>query len=219
MAYKSTKQLNKTHPELQPRKIPAQKRAELTVTRILDTAALLLEEFGLDGFNTNLLAKRADMRVATIYRYFPNKLAILSALVQRWMNTLRDGMTVIGELADPELDWRKTVGEIVNTYTRLSKEHVGYLAIRRAMQAAPELREMELNFVRELSLLTVEAMQTRGVKTKKSQLINFAETYFVAGSAAAELAFIRKKKNQTFNVEIIEETRLMSIGFFAHYLD
>ena len=37
---------------------PRQKRARQTVRHILDTAAVLLDEVGVDDFNTNLLAER-----------------------------------------------------------------------------------------------------------------------------------------------------------------
>ena len=62
---------------------PRQARARETVARILDTAAVLLDEVGVDDFNTNLLAERAGVRVRTVYRYFPNKSAVILALAER----------------------------------------------------------------------------------------------------------------------------------------
>ena len=41
---------------------------------------VVLDEVGVDGFNTNLLAERAGVRVRTVYRYFPNKGALLAAV-------------------------------------------------------------------------------------------------------------------------------------------
>lgn len=50
---------------------------------VLDAAAQLLERDGEPGFNTNALAERAGVSIGTIYRYFPDKRAVLAALADR----------------------------------------------------------------------------------------------------------------------------------------
>lgn len=67
------------------RKIPRQPRARQTVNFILDAAAYILAERGLDGFTTNHVADRAGVNISSLYQYFPNKLAILEALQARHM--------------------------------------------------------------------------------------------------------------------------------------
>jgi len=67
------------------RKIPRQARARQTVDFILDAAAYILAERGLDGFTTNHIAERAGVNISSLYQYFPNKLAILEALRARHM--------------------------------------------------------------------------------------------------------------------------------------
>jgi AcrR family transcriptional regulator len=65
------------------RKAPRQTRARQTVGFILDAAAYILAERGLDGFTTNRIAERAGVNISSLYQYFPNKLAILEALQAR----------------------------------------------------------------------------------------------------------------------------------------
>ncbi len=65
------------------RKIPTQRRSHATIEVVLEAAAQLLESAGEAGFNTNALAERAGVSVGTLYRYFPNKQAILAALGRR----------------------------------------------------------------------------------------------------------------------------------------
>lgn len=64
-----------------PRKEPRQERARATVAAILQTAAHILEKEGPDALNTNRIAKDAGVSVGSLYQYFPNKEAILIALV------------------------------------------------------------------------------------------------------------------------------------------
>lgn len=58
------------------RKAPRQTRARQTVDFILDAAAYILAERGLDGFTTNHIAERAGVNISSLYQYFPNKLVI-----------------------------------------------------------------------------------------------------------------------------------------------
>ena len=67
-------------------KTPRQARAKASVEAILEAAAQLLESGGEAGFNTNAVAERAGVSIGTLYRYFPDKRAILAALAAREMS-------------------------------------------------------------------------------------------------------------------------------------
>ena len=62
---------------------PIQARSAAKFDLILDTAVVLLETEGWDGFSTNVLAERAGVGIQTLYRYFPNKLSVVATLAQR----------------------------------------------------------------------------------------------------------------------------------------
>ncbi len=66
-----------------PRKSPQQTRAESTVAVIVEAAARILERRGFEGFNTNAVAAKAGVSIGSLYQYFPNKDALLSALIAR----------------------------------------------------------------------------------------------------------------------------------------
>jgi len=53
------------------------------VAVILEATAQLLERDGLEGFTTNAVAERAGVSIGAIYRYFPNKRALMLALAER----------------------------------------------------------------------------------------------------------------------------------------
>lgn len=65
------------------RKAPRQRRSTSTVDALLEAAALVLEEGGLEGFNTNAIARRAGASIGTLYQYFPSKDALTLALLLR----------------------------------------------------------------------------------------------------------------------------------------
>lgn len=68
-------------PALAPRKAPRQARAQASVAAIVEAAARILGEHGLAGFNTNAVAARAGVSVGSLYQYFPNKDALMAALI------------------------------------------------------------------------------------------------------------------------------------------
>ena len=65
------------------RRAPVQKRARATVASILDAAAAAFVEHGYAGGTTNRIAGAAGVSVGSLYEYFPNKDAILVALLHR----------------------------------------------------------------------------------------------------------------------------------------
>src|SRR3954469_21497877 len=68
---------------LKPRKKPRQQRATVTVDTIFEATIQVLLAHGFDKASTIRIAERAGVSVGTLYQYFPNKRALLAALVHR----------------------------------------------------------------------------------------------------------------------------------------
>jgi AcrR family transcriptional regulator len=65
------------------RNTPAQNRAIATLDGILRAAREILHEHehGADVLTTGLVADRADVSIGTVYRYFPDRFAILDEIL------------------------------------------------------------------------------------------------------------------------------------------
>jgi AcrR family transcriptional regulator len=77
---------------LRPRKLPKQARSQATVEAVLEAAAQVFERHGYAAGTTNRIAARAGVSIGSLYQYFPNKDAILVALVERHM---ADGLAAL----------------------------------------------------------------------------------------------------------------------------
>jgi AcrR family transcriptional regulator len=66
-----------------PRKSASQKRSQATVEALLDATARVLTREGYDRASTNRIAATAGVSVGSLYQYFPNKEALVAALVAR----------------------------------------------------------------------------------------------------------------------------------------
>jgi AcrR family transcriptional regulator len=77
---------------LQVRKVPGQARSQETVGVILEASARILESDGTHGFNTNAIATKAGVSVGSLYQYFPNKDAIVLALIGSYEDGLQNAV-------------------------------------------------------------------------------------------------------------------------------
>jgi len=124
------------------RRRPTQARSAATFDHILETATLVLEDVGWEGFTTNLLAKRAGVGLQALYRYFPNKLAVIATLTKgmiedwgNWFNALEERV----ETADVSQLWNEAFDVFVDGV----RNTPGCVAIRRAMSASPQLKALD----------------------------------------------------------------------------
>lgn len=78
--------------DVHPRKSPRQPRSQHMVQAIVDAAARVLARHSLQGFNTNRVAEVAGVSVGSLYQYFPNKAALIAALIERAQGELADAV-------------------------------------------------------------------------------------------------------------------------------
>ena len=67
--------------ETSRRRVPTQERSVQLVEAVLKATAQVLAEVGLERTSTNKIARRAGVSVGSIYQYFPDKEALIDAVV------------------------------------------------------------------------------------------------------------------------------------------
>lgn len=148
--------------DLIPRKQPQQSRSRETMQRVLEEAEALLIEQGVDGFNTNVLADRAKVGVRAIYRYFPNKWAILVELVDRSYAREREWVGHLGALK-PGDDWRSAVDRMIDGFYAGASASPSYGVLRAACQVSPQLREVDARNVARFETDVADTLRALGM--------------------------------------------------------
>ncbi|WP_250955564.1 TetR/AcrR family transcriptional regulator [Rhizobium sp. CG5] len=74
---------SRRRPGFEPRRKPAQARAQATVAAILEASVRILRTEGRAAFNTNRVAEVAGVSIGTLYGYFPDKDSICIALARQ----------------------------------------------------------------------------------------------------------------------------------------
>jgi AcrR family transcriptional regulator len=88
---------NALQPLLNRRKLPRQGRSIITVDAIFEATIQVLLSNGPTRLNTTRIAHRAGVSVGTLYQYFPNKQALLFAVLERHLATLADALEKASE--------------------------------------------------------------------------------------------------------------------------
>jgi AcrR family transcriptional regulator len=193
---------------LTPRRQPVQERARKTVELILNTAAALLEEGGLEAFNTNLLAERAAVRVRTVYRYFPNKLAVITAVAERLAEEWDSWFDGFRALSDPHTNWRTLWTAYIDTFVDGIRRVPGGLAIRRAMRALPELRAIDRQDNERLARQLAAAIERRGLGLPRNRLTTMARVLIETAVTVLDLALLEPQAHARALIDELKHLQL-----------
>jgi AcrR family transcriptional regulator len=194
---------------------PKQGRSQAMMEHLLAVSAELLDELGLEAFNTNLLAQRAGVSTRAIYRYFPNKFAILvkmaehmRALEMEWMGDFR--------ALDALPDWREAVGRAVEGYYHGARRQRGYVALRAASRAVPELRDWDDRMGLELAGDLAQGLAAAGVALDAVRLSVLSRTILESASRIQDIALMSPEAEAAL---FLAELKRMIVNLLADYLD
>ncbi|GAI25694.1 unnamed protein product, partial [marine sediment metagenome] len=196
------------------RSSPQQKRSLATMERILQAGAELLEEVGVEAFNTNLLSERAGVGVRAIYRYFPNKWAILVAMAEQVREAEREW---IGDLKNVSefIDWREAVDRAIDGYFASASRHKGYVALRIASQAAPQLRAFDDQANRELEIDLASGLESLGLRLGPEHLTALCRVIVQSSFRVLDVALLSPPAEAQ---AIVKELKVMIKTLLAVYL-
>ena len=105
---------------------PVQQRSADRITSLLDAAADLIAEHGIDGLTTSDVASRSGSSVGVVYRYFPNIQSLLRALASR--NMEKFSSRVFGSGEQPS-DVMTAMNAAIDEYVELMRSEPGFRAL------------------------------------------------------------------------------------------
>lgn len=107
---------------------PVQQRSAERITNLLDAAAELIDQNGIDGLTTSDVATRSASSVGVVYRYFPNIQSLLKALAAR--NLDKFTTNIQSQLPADPADVTGAVNSIIDAYIDLGRTEPGFRALR-----------------------------------------------------------------------------------------
>jgi AcrR family transcriptional regulator len=179
-------------PSLATKKRPAQQRATNTYEHILEVAANMLGEVGVERLSTNIICERAGLTPPALYRYFPNKYAVLNELGNRLMER-QNGLiphwitTDVLNGSVEELE-RALEGLLLDTY-RVTKETTGGVWILRTLRAVPILQDVRLDSHAKVTQAQIHLLEEAFPGVSQQELMLVGRIVVDMIYAAVELLF------------------------------
>ena len=108
---------------------PVQARSTARLTALLDAAAAAIDELGYERLTTAMVAERAGASIGTVYRYFPDRIAVLQALATRNLDyVVRSIERAIGDRR--ATTWRDAVQGSFDVYVNAFRSQRGFASLR-----------------------------------------------------------------------------------------
>lgn len=141
------------------RAAPIQDRAVQTRERLLDIAGELLGEVGIERISTNMIAAKAGVSPAALYRYFKDKYAVLEALGRRLMD--RQNTVLFAWIEEHKAGGLDALSagteDLLRLTAKITDSEPGGVWILRAMRAVPQLAHVRLESHNEVTDALLEA--------------------------------------------------------------
>ena len=197
------------------RKKPSQQRSKDKIERMLAAAAVVLEEEGYDAFKTVTIADRAGVAVGSVYQFFPNKHAILTVLVERWLAADNQALRKVEERRD---QYETVVDEFVDLTKIMLKnyqEQRALLAIVSMIQNIPELYVTSEGHDKQYAQRLTRIIDRHGLKADVAEKLALAGYFtIIVDAAAISIALETRKRAELKTKFILNSVR----DLFPRYL-
>lgn len=108
---------------------PVQARSTARVNALLDAASETMHELGYEQLTTAMVADRAGASIGTVYRYFPDRVAVLQAVAQR--NLERVTRVITEELSRHNpTSVAQTFDVVIDALVEVFRSEKGYRSLR-----------------------------------------------------------------------------------------
>ncbi|HWU11071.1 MAG TPA: TetR/AcrR family transcriptional regulator [Streptomyces sp.] len=196
-----------------------QQRSADRLARILDAGAVLLDETGYEQLSTRAVADRAGVPIGSVYRFFPNKRALVDALAERNLEVY--AQRVAARLAPiPEREWRAAIDAVLDEYLAMKRSVPGFALVDfgpPVPAAGPLDADANLLVAGRLTEL-VSGHLGRGRDGAASDAV-LLRTVLVCVQAADALLQLAFRADPAGDPDLIAETRVLLRAYLSQILE
>lgn len=187
---------------------PVQARSTARLAALLDAAARTVDEIGYERLTTAMVADGAGASIGTVYRYFPDRIALLQSLALR--NLERVGDAVVTAIHGTG-DVRAAVGRAFDVLVEAFRSEPGFASLRFGDVIDLRPRETEPASV-ELSARMHRALVEGHGLADDSATLRATEAALVIADAMIERAFAHDPAGDQGFLRLGREAALAQFG-------
>ena len=191
-----------------------QARSRERLRRVLDAADEVLAREGAGAFSTTRVAQGAGVSIGSVYRFFPDKAAIVEALAVRYWSDFEDLVAGVVETDEAQpLD--DPVGAVLDVLVAGFRASPGFLGLwfggLRTEQVRDATRPTRTAIARSIERLLARHWPGAPRRTRA----RVAEMAVLAGDGLLREAFRRDRRGDT---DVLAETKHMLNAYIAERL-
>jgi AcrR family transcriptional regulator len=196
-------------------RVPQQARSWERFHRILDAAAELFVEIGYDSVTTDEIAARANTSVGGLYRFFPDKLAVFHALLDRYLNQLRELFATLHTEETMQLPLETYISQIVDGFDRFVSRNSAFRTVFVQSRLIPTTIAMNSAFNQEVAQQIAAFFAARNPALEQDRTELLAT---ISVEVASTLDMLALSGDRTFQYQVLAETKKLLIVYLRQYL-
>jgi AcrR family transcriptional regulator len=194
-------------------RIPQQARSWERFHHILDAAAELFAETGYESVTTDDIAARAQTSVGGLYRFFPDKLAVFHALLDRYLNQLRELSAALHTEEAMQVTLDVYVNQLVDGFDQFVSANPGFRTVFVQSRLIPTTVAMNAVFYQELAQqFTAYFARNSSLEQSHRELIAT-----ISVEVACALDILAVSRDRTFQHQVLTETKKLLIAYLRQY--
>jgi AcrR family transcriptional regulator len=195
-------------------RVPQQARSWERFHRILDAAAELFTEVGYASVTTDDIAARANTSVGGLYRFFPDKLAVFHALLDRYLNQLRELAAALHTEEAMQVPLDIYVNQLVDGFDQFVSANPEFRIVfvqSRLISTTVAINEV---FYQELAQQFTVYFAARNPTLEQSRRELIAT---VSVEVACALDMLALSRDRIFQHQVLTETKKLLIAYLQQY--
>lgn len=196
------------------RNAPLQARSRERLRRVLDAADEVLAREGAQAFTTTRVAAQAGVPIGSVYRFFPDKEAIVEALALRYWSDFEDLVAGVAE-ADEAQPLHDPVGDVLDVLIAGFRARPGFLGLwfggLRTEAVRDATRPTRTAIARSIERILARHWPEAGRRT----CAQVAEMTVLAGDGLLREAFRRDRRGDG---SVLAESKVMLRAYIVERL-
>lgn len=187
----ANKTLSSTPPTPRVRREPKQERSQVRFEAILKVALELIAVRGYEAVSMREIAREAGLPIASLYLYFPTKLAIVQEVWQRYTGSVGERLQADLAQIDGAPDSAAAgamIERLIDLMVDIQVSHPGFVEVWGCVAASPELRALNSADTLATAELVATAICAARPQADAEQVRGLALLLCEAGSSVTKLA-------------------------------
>ncbi|HVX07841.1 TetR/AcrR family transcriptional regulator [Humibacter sp.] len=194
---------------------PAQERSLARIDALLDAAAAVVDEVGFDRLTTAQVAELSGASIGTVYRYFPDRIALLSALHDRAVLRYRLAASEELERRQPAT-WQEAIATLAEQFAAMFRTEPGFRIMRFEEVRGVDDGTTTVDHVHEFAERLAEILVASYGFSYDDELVFRLDIASQMAQSLIERAYLRAPDG---DARILAEAAVVAIAYLEKYYD